>query len=74
MSLSDMIEGYHSWDLYTTGQLVDGLQQKKENQFLLNGNGIMMSFLGRQFYCSTRVIYNIFILLLLLLLFMEIPN
>ena len=26
----DMIEGsYRSWDLYTTGQLVDGLQQKK---------------------------------------------
>ena len=30
VSLSDTIEGsYHSWDLYTTGQLVDGLQQKK---------------------------------------------
>ena len=30
VSLSDMIEGsYHSWDLYTTGQLVDGLQEKK---------------------------------------------
>ena len=28
--VSDMIEGsYRSWDLYTTGQLVDGLQQKK---------------------------------------------
>ena len=26
---------------------------KKENRFLLNGNGIMSSFLGRQFYCST---------------------
>ena len=54
VSLSDMIEGsYHSWDLYTTGQLVDGLRQKKEKQFSLNGNEIMSSFLGRQFYCST---------------------
>ena len=26
---------------------------KKENQFSLNGNGIMSSFLGRQFYRST---------------------
>ena len=52
--LSDMIEGsYRSWDLYTTGQLVDGQQQKKENRFSLNGNGIMSSFLGRQFYRST---------------------
>ena len=25
---------------------------KKENRFSLNGNGIMSSFLGRQFYCS----------------------
>ena len=33
MSLSDMIEGsYRSWDLYTTGQLVDGLQQKKKKK------------------------------------------
>ena len=64
VSLSDMIEGsYRSWDLYTTGQLVDGLQQKKrkkkkekkkkkENRFSLNGNGIMSSFLGWQFYRS----------------------
>ena len=58
VSLSDMIEG--SYDLYTTSQLVDGLQQKKkkkkkkENRFSLNGNGIMSSFLGRQFYRSTR--------------------
>ena len=30
----DMIEGsYRSWDLYTTGQLVDGLQQKKKTGF-----------------------------------------
>ena len=59
VSLSDMIEGsYRSWDLYTTGQLVDGLQQKKkENLFLLNGNGIMSSFLGRQSYRSTLYIY-----------------
>ncbi len=29
-----MIEGsYHSWDLYTTRQLVDGLQQKKKTGF-----------------------------------------
>ena len=48
VSLSDMIEGsYRSWDLYTTGQLVDGLQQK-------NGNEIIWSFLGRQFYRSTQ--------------------
>ena len=48
VSLSNMIEGsYCSWDLYTAGQLVDGLQQKKENRFSLNGNGIMSSFLGR---------------------------
>ena len=34
LSLSDMIEGsYRSWDLYTTSQLVDGLQQKKETGF-----------------------------------------
>ena len=34
VSLSDMIEGSnHSWDLYTTGQLVDGLQQKKKTGF-----------------------------------------
>ena len=34
VSLSDMIEGtYPSWDLYTTGQLVDGLQQKKKTGF-----------------------------------------
>ena len=26
---------------------------KKENRFSLNRNGIMWSFLGRQFYCST---------------------
>ena len=30
---------------------------KKENQFSLNGNGIMPSFLGRQFYRSTLYIY-----------------
>ena len=34
VSLSDMIEGsYRSWDLYTTGQLVDGPQQKKKTGF-----------------------------------------
>ena len=54
VSLSDMIEGsYRSWDLYATGQLVDGLQQKKENWFSLNRNGIMLSFLGRQYYRYT---------------------
>ena len=59
MSLSDMIEGsYRSWDLYTTGQRVDGLQQKKkkkkkENRFSLNGNGIMSSFREWQLYRST---------------------
>ena len=30
-----MIEGsYRSWDLYTTGQLVDGLQQKRKSVFI----------------------------------------
>ena len=59
VSLSDMIEGsYRSWDLYTTGQLVDGLQQKKENWFSFNGNGIMSSFLGRQFHRSTQYIHT----------------
>ena len=58
VSLSYRIEGsYRSWDLYTTGKLVDGLQKtkkkKKENRFSLNGNGIMLYFLGRQFYRST---------------------
>ena len=61
-----MIEGsYRSWDLYTTGQLVDGLQKKKkkkkkkkkENWFSLNGNGILSSFLGQQSYRSTLYIY-----------------
>ena len=34
--LSDMIEGaYRSWNLNTTGQLVDGLQQKKITGFHL---------------------------------------
>ena len=33
VSLSDMIEGsYRSWDLYTTGQLVDGLQQQQKKK------------------------------------------
>ena len=51
VSLSDMIEGsYPSW--YTTGQLGDGLQQKRI-RFSLNGNGIMSSFLGRQCFRST---------------------
>ena len=31
--------------------------RKKENRFSLNGNGIMTSFLGRQFYRSTLYIY-----------------
>ena len=35
VSLSDMIEGsYRSWDLYTTGQLVDGLQEKRKPVFI----------------------------------------
>ena len=35
MSLSDMIEGsYRSWNLYTTGPLVDGLQQKRKPVFI----------------------------------------
>ena len=55
-SLNIVSLSYRSWYLYTTGQLVDGLQQKKENQFSLTGNGIMSSFLGRQFYRSTLYI------------------
>ena len=36
VSFLDMIEGsYRSWDLYTTDQLVDGLQQKKKIGFHL---------------------------------------
>ena len=36
VSLSDMIEvSYRSWELYTTGQLVDGLQQNKKTGFHL---------------------------------------
>ena len=36
VSLSDMIEGsYHSWNLYTTGQLVDGLQRKKKKTIFI---------------------------------------
>ena len=36
VSISDMIEGsYRSWDLYTTGLLVDGRQQKKKTGFHL---------------------------------------
>ena len=58
-----MIEGsYRSWDLYTTGQLVDGLQKKKKKKkeywFLLNGNEIMSSFLGREFYRSILYMYS----------------
>ena len=59
VSLSDMIEGfYNSWDLYTTGQLVDGLQQKKKKkkENRKTGNRIMSSFLGRQFHRSTLYI------------------
>ena len=34
VSLSDMKESsYRSWDMYTTGALVDGLQQKKKPGF-----------------------------------------
>ncbi len=34
VSLSDIIEGsYRSWYLYTIGQLVDSLQQKKKTGF-----------------------------------------
>ena len=33
-------------------------KKKKENRFSLNGNGIMSSFLGRQFYRSTLYIVN----------------
>ena len=51
LSFHPVEDSYRTWDLYTTGQLVDSLQQK-ENRFSLNGNGIM-SFLGRQFYSFT---------------------
>ncbi len=54
----DAVSVFYRPNLNTTGQLVDGLQQKKENRFSLNGNGIMSSFLGRQFYRSTLYIYR----------------
>ena len=51
------VEGsYRSWDLYTTDQLVDGLQQRKPVFIKLKykeEGGQLSSFLGRQFYCST---------------------
>ena len=46
-----LLEFLHNWPTR------NGLQQKKENRFSLNGNGIMSSFLGRQFYRSTLYIY-----------------
>ena len=53
-----MIKGfYRSWNLYTTGQLVDGLQQKKENRFLLNGNGINVVF-SRATILSFHPVFN----------------
>ena len=58
MSLSDMIEGsYCSWDVHNW-PTSRWSATKKENQFSLNGNGIMSSFLGRQFYHSTLYIYT----------------
>ena len=51
------VEGsYRSWDLYTTGQLVDGLQQKKKKKKKTGFHLTEMessSFLERQFYRST---------------------
>ena len=50
VSLSDMIEGsYRSWDLYTTGQLVDGLQQKKKTGFHLTEMESCRLFSGDKF-------------------------
>ena len=45
VSLSDIIEGsYRSWDLYTTSQLVDGLQQKRKPVFIKpNWNNVVFS-------------------------------
>ena len=45
VSLSDMIEGFYgSWDLYTTGQLVDCLQQKRKSVFIkLKWNHVIFS-------------------------------
>ena len=39
--------------------------KKKENWFLLNGNGIMSSFLGRQFYRSTLELVILFLAFIL---------
>ncbi len=50
VSLSDMIEGsYRSWDLLTTGQLVDDLQQKKKTGFHQTEMESCRLFLGDNF-------------------------
>ena len=44
------VEGsYRSWDLYTTGQLVDGLQQKKKTGFHQTKMESCRLFLGNNF-------------------------
>ena len=44
VSLSDMIEGsYRSWDLYTTGQLLDGLQKNKRKLVSIKWNHVVFS-------------------------------
>ena len=39
-------------------------KKKKENRFSLNGNGIISSFLGRQFYRSTLCVYIYIIIII----------
>ena len=43
----------HNWPTSRWSATKKEKKKKKENRFSLNGNGIMSSFLGRQFYRST---------------------
>ena len=55
---SYMIEGsYRSWDLYTTGQLVDGLQQKKKTGFHETEMEVISSF-SRPTILSLHPVYK----------------
>ena len=46
----------HNWPTSRWSVTKKKKKKKKENRFSLNGNGIMSSFLGRQFYRSTQYI------------------
>ena len=57
-----MIEGsYRSWDLYTTGQLVDGLQQKKKTGFHLTEMESCRLFKGDNFIVPPYIYIYIYI-------------